>query len=173
MRWRSAGLRRWGHAVVGNLKAMLQKVRSALMRRGRSRDDADDLVQEAWIRLQAYERQSPVREPGAFLMRAALNLSIDQHRSKASQAVTLLPDDVPAVDVAPSTEAQVEARQRLKRLEECLGRLNERTRVIYIEHRIEGLSYLEIARRHGLSSTAVERHVARATMQITHWMEGW
>jgi len=159
--------------MVRNWKAALARVRAVLLRRGRTADDADDLVQEAWMRLAAYERETPVAEPEAFLMRAALNLSIDTHRARTLRGEQLLADELLLVDTAPGTEATVLARERLVRLGVCLGRLSERTRTIYLENRIEGMSYLQIAQRHGLSVSAVEKHIARATMQLTCWMEGW
>jgi RNA polymerase sigma factor (sigma-70 family) len=159
--------------MVRNWKAALARVRAALLRRGRSPQDADDLVQEAWIRLAAYERETPVAEPEAFLMRAALNLSIDAHRARALRGEQLLIEDLHLVDTAPSAEATVLARERLVRLGECLGRLSERTRTIYLENRVEGMSYQQIAQRHGLSVSGVEKHIARATMLVTSWMEGW
>lgn len=159
--------------MVRNWKAALARVRAALLRRGRTVDDADDLVQEAWLRLAAYERETPVAKPEAFLMRAALNLSIDAHRARAHWGEQVLAEELPLVDAAPGAEATVLARERLARLGVCLGQLSERTRTIYLENRIEGLSYLQIAQRHGLSVSAVEKHIAKATMLLTRWMEGW
>jgi RNA polymerase sigma-70 factor (ECF subfamily) len=59
------------------------------------------------------------------------------------------------------------------RLSVGLGRLNDKTRAILLAHRADGLSYQEIARRHGVSVSAVEKQIAKATMQLTAWMEGW
>lgn len=36
-----------------------------------------------------------------------------------------------------------------------------------------GLSYKEIADRHHLSISTIEKHVAKALLQITGWLEGW
>lgn len=55
----------------------------------------------------------------------------------------------------------------------CLLRLSERTRDIFLAHRVDGLSYQEIARQHQVSVSTVERHVAKALMLPTAWMEGW
>jgi RNA polymerase sigma factor (sigma-70 family) len=159
--------------MVRNWNAAFSRVRAALLRRGRTRDEADDLVQEAWIRLAVYERDNAVAEPEAFLMRAALNLSIDEQRSRAARGEHVLVDELRLVDTAPGTEATVLARERLARLVICLGQLGEKTRTLYLEHRIDGMSYLQIAQKHGISVSAVEKHVARATWKITCWMEGW
>jgi len=159
--------------MVTNWQAVFSRVRAALMRRGRSVHDADDLVQEAWVRLAGYERGQTVDKPEAFLMRTALNLSIDAHRTRVSRGDEVLLDEVVLVDLAPGAEAVVLARERLARLSVCLGRLSDKTRDIFLAHRIDGLTYQEIAREHQLSISTVEKHIAKATLQVTSWMEGW
>ena len=135
--------------------------------------DADDLVQEAWVRLACYEREQIVAKPEAFLMRAALNLSIDSHRARVSHGEEVLLDEVVLVDTAPGAEAVVLARERLARLSVCLSRLSDKTRDVFLAHRVDGLTYREIAQRHGLSVSTVEKHIAKATLQVSTWMEGW
>ncbi|OYU28010.1 MAG: RNA polymerase subunit sigma-24 [Burkholderiales bacterium PBB2] len=156
-----------------SLPPIFKRVKAALTRRGRSADDADDLVQEAWVRLACYEREQVVDAPEAFLMRTALNLSIDAHRSSVSHGDQLMVDEVALLDTAPGTEAIVLARERMARFSLGLGRLTEKTRDIFLSHRIDGLTYQEIAQNHGLSISTVEKHVAKATLQLTSWMEGW
>lgn len=159
--------------MVKNWQSVFSRVRSALMRRGRSEQDADDLVQEAWIRLACYQRDQPVDQPEAFLMRAALNLSIDAHRARVVRGEEVLLDDVVLIDATPGADAVLLARERVARLSQGLGRLNEKTRAIFLAHRIDGISYQEIARQHAMSVSAVEKHVAKAMLVLTSWMEGW
>jgi RNA polymerase sigma factor (sigma-70 family) len=154
-------------------RAAFARVRSALMRRGRTSDEADDLVQEAWVRLACYEKEREVVQPEAFLMRAALNLSIDAHRARASHGEEVVIDEVDLADAAPNAEAIMLGRERMARMSVGLGRLSEKTRDIFLAHRIDGLTYQEIARQHQLSISSVEKHVAKATLIITSWMEGW
>lgn len=159
--------------MVMNWQSVFSRVKAALRRRGRSDQDADDLVQEAWVRLACYSREQHVAQPEAFLMRAALNLSIDVHRARATRGEEVLLEDVVLIDTSPSAEEVLLARERFDRLGVCLGRLNERTRVIFLAHRIDGMSYQQVARAHGLSVSSVEKHIAKATLQLTAWMEGW
>lgn len=159
--------------MATNWQAAFSRVRAALMRRGRSAHDADDLVQEAWIRLACYERERAVAKPEAFLMRTALNLSIDTHRMRVNHGEEVLLDEVVLIDATPTAEAVVLARERVARLSVCLGRLNEKTRDIFLAHRVDGMSYQQIAQRHQLRISTVEKHVAKATLQVTSWMEGW
>jgi DNA-directed RNA polymerase specialized sigma24 family protein len=58
-----------------------------LRSRGRSIDDTEDLIQEAFLRLQVYCRDKDVAQTEAFLVRTALNLSIDQHRRATTAAL--------------------------------------------------------------------------------------
>ena len=159
--------------MIKDWTEVVARVRAALMRRGRCAQDADDFVQEAWLRLAIYEGNQTVEQPEAFLMRAALNLSIDAHRSSAAHGDQVVLDEVVLLDMAPGTEAVVLARERMERLSHCISRLSPKSREILLLHRIDGLTYQAIAQDLGLSISTVEKHVAKATLQLTTWMEGW
>ncbi|WP_431265788.1 RNA polymerase sigma factor [Roseateles chitinivorans] len=159
--------------LVKDLHDTLVRVRLALMRRGRSGHDADDLVQEAWIRLACYEREHVVERPEAFMMRTALNLSIDSHRAQRTRGDEVSVEEVVLTGIAPTAEAVLLAKERFARLSMGLERLTETTRGVFLAHRIDGLSYTEIAQSHGMSVSAVHKHVAKATLRLTSWMEGW
>ncbi len=159
--------------MTSDWRSTLSRVKSALMRRGRSAHDADDLVQQAWVHLACYEREQAVEQPEAFLMRAALNLSIDSYRLRQSHGEEVLLEDVVLVDATPSPEAVLLARERVARLGICLGRLSPKTRNIFLAHRVEGRTYPQLAREHDLSVSTVEQHIAKAVLQLTTWMEGW
>jgi RNA polymerase sigma-70 factor (ECF subfamily) len=159
--------------MVKNWGALLARVRAMLLRRGRSSEDADDLVQEAWLRLAVYERETPVVKPGAFLFRTALNLGVSADRARAVRGEEVEMDEVTLVDSSPGTEAAVLARERIARLDVCLRRLSDRTWAIYLDVRFGGMSYPEAAQRYGITVSAVEKQVAKATMLVTRWMEGW
>lgn len=70
-----------------DVRSLSAKLRRLLRSRGRSADDTDDLIQEAFLRLQLYCRDHEVRETEAFLVRTALNLSHDLGRRERTQAV--------------------------------------------------------------------------------------
>ncbi|CAM3882372.1 RNA polymerase sigma factor [Roseateles saccharophilus] len=157
-----------------NWQDVLARVRGALRRRGRTEHEAEDLVQEAWLRLARYEdEKQPVEKPEAFLMRTALNLSIDTHRMNSGRGEHMLLEDVVLIDTTPSTEAVLLARERMARLTQGLGRLSEKTRDVFLANRLDGLPYTEIAKLHGISVATVQYHVAKATLRLTSWMEGW
>ncbi len=159
--------------MVKNWQAALAHVRDVLRRRGRTLHDAEDLVQEAWLRLACYSQERTVEQPEAFLMRAALNLSIDAYRETQGRGEAVVFDEAALVDNSPGVEAIALDRERVARLLDGLHSLNTKSRDILLDHRFHGMSYQEIARTRRLSVSAVEKHIARATLAITLWMEGW
>ncbi|HEY1130523.1 MAG TPA: RNA polymerase sigma factor [Roseateles sp.] len=160
--------------LLKNWQDALARARGALRRRGRTEHEAEDLVQEAWLRLARYETEKqPVDRPAAFLIRTALNLSIDEYRTTVNHGEQVMLEDVVLIDTAPSVEDSVLARERTARLSLGLSRLSDKTRDIFLAHRIDGLPYTEIAQRHGISVSTVHQHIAKATLRLTSWMEGW
>src|SRR6218665_27731 len=155
------------------LPAIVARIRYTLTRRGGSPHDADEMIQEAWARLVGYEREHVVDEPEAFLMRTAINLSIDAHRGRMGHGEQVALEGVLLGEEAPPVEAVVLARERVLRIEEGLARVPERARDMFMAHRGDGQRYREIADQYGLSISAVEKHVAKVTMQLIHWMDGW
>lgn len=156
------------------LTEMLRKARAAVLRRGVAPDDADDLVQEAFLRLEGYERSHEVRSREAFLVSTAVNLSIDQGRRAARTPTAHFAEalaNVPSPDAPP--DEVLAGRQRLAHLREGIERLPAETRRILLARRIDNLSFKAIAMREGLSVSAVEKRVARATLMLMQWMDGW
>ena len=159
--------------MTADLRVIFSRVTAALIRRGRSAQDAEDLVHDAWIRLACYDEQQCIKKPAAFLMRTALNLSIDAHRMQQNRGEDVSLEEAVLIDTTPSAETVLLARERVVRLGVCLSRLTEKTRTIFLLHRVEGRTYQEIARHQGLAVSTVEQHVAKAMLQLTAWMEGW
>jgi RNA polymerase sigma factor (sigma-70 family) len=153
---------------------MMRKAQLLLMRRGASVDDAEDLVQEAFVRLQAYGQKQAVEVQEAFLMRTAVNASIDHARRKRRAPFDPREVDYSTVaDRAPAQDDALRARQRLQRVQLGLARLSPKARRILLAQRIDGLSYAEIAAQEGMKRRAVEQQVARAVDFLTDWTDGW
>jgi RNA polymerase sigma factor (sigma-70 family) len=161
-------------AGMSAIAEMLKKARSVVRRRGVARDDADDVVQEAFARLAAYTRAHELRSEEAFLVNAAVNISRDQARRSRKAPFDAAEVDFDLIaDSAPQPEEVVRARERLRRAAAGLDRLNPRTRRILLAYRLDGIPLPELARREGLSVAATEKQVARAVMFLIKWMDGW
>lgn len=155
------------------LARILSKARRTLQRRGASEEDAEELVQEAFLRISQYEGAHAARSKEALLVTAAVNLSIDRARRRG-RAPMVAADDLSAIaDGAPDAAQVLEQRARLRRVAEGIELLPERTRRILLARRLDNLSYKEIAEAEGMSVPAVEKQVARATLRLMEWMDGW
>jgi RNA polymerase sigma factor (sigma-70 family) len=146
------------------LSVHLQYLKKLLRRRGRTCEEAEDLVQEAFVRMQVYCQQGGVvREPEAFLVRTVLNLAVDaRRRDRRDLYERQSVEDMYLVDLSPSPDEVFAAEQRLLRIRRSLAALSERTQQAFFLHRLEGFSYAEIAQRLGVSVSAVEKHIANA-----------
>jgi RNA polymerase sigma factor (sigma-70 family) len=60
----------------------------------------------------------------------------------------------------------LESRDMLRRLDAAMMRLRPKTREIFMAHRIDGLTYAEIAARTGLSVKGVEKQMSKALVQL-------
>ncbi len=153
---------------------MLEKARRAVLRRGAPVDEVDDIVQEAFLRVEAYERKQVVKSREALLVTAAVNLSLDgARRRRQSPFVDFDADLSTIIDRTPAPDEIVRAQARLRRASEGLDRLPEKTRRILLSRRLDGRGFKEIAEAEGMTVAAVEKQVARATLELMKWMDGW
>ena len=156
--------------VASWLSAVLIAHRAALLRFLRARgagEDADDIMQELWLKVDRMEAAGPIADPRAYLFRMADNLMHDRVRANVRRSNRELAwgetgYDAGGQDEAPSVERALAARQRLRQVERALATLGERTQVIFRRFRIDGVTQSRIAQEEGISLSAVEKHLQRA-----------
>jgi RNA polymerase sigma-70 factor (ECF subfamily) len=152
--------------VLRELRIRLQKL---LRRRGRTREDAEDVIQDAFLRLQVYyQKGGQVREPEAFLVRTAMRLAINHHRDVRRRAQAQeRAKTLPLLDVEPTPEEMVAAEETLQAMARQLDSVSRRTREVFLLHRVDGLSYAQISKLYGMTTKAVERRIARAMLAVS------
>lgn len=146
-------------------------LRRRLQTRLRSKDEASDLLHEAFARLLGACARQRLREPEAFLNRIVRNLLIDRSRRRATRAphVQIGDDNAPAV--RPEQGEAIEAEQMRQRYGDIVASLPARMREVFILHRVDELSYKEIAARLGISVRTVEWHIAEAIVRISKGLD--
>lgn len=163
------------------LTANLRWLKSQLRRRGRAPEEAEDLIQEAYLRVVEYCERGQVREPERVLVRAVSNLLLNQERDQRRRPIVgQAIEELSLVDPAPLPEERVMANQRLKHVIRALesvedrareafqgarvpgdkGMVEDRAREAFLLHRVDGLSYPQIARQLGVSVSTVEKRIA-------------
>jgi RNA polymerase sigma-70 factor (ECF subfamily) len=101
-----------------------------------------------------------------------VNIGVDNFRHERFIA-DVAPEDMAIPENSPLQDEVLAARVRLDRVREGLSMLTPRTREIFLMHRLDDMKYREIAERLGISQSAVEKHIAKASLFLTEWTEGW
>lgn len=145
----------------------------SLARKTASREEAHDLLHEIFCRLARLGAAGPVAvdRPQAYLSRIATNLLRDRARH-ASRHMTS--SHVPADEGLLAANDQLrllESRDMLTRVEAAMLRLRPKTREVFMAHRIDGLSYAEIAEQTGLSIKGVEKQMSKAIAKIDRLLD--
>ena len=132
-------------------------------RRRVGRQEASDLMQEAFTRMLrtgAFER---VENPRAYLFRAARNLVIERARRGARKESALFPfDDKRDAPASPEQTLAMEASDLRRALRRAILAMPPRTRRIFLMHRLRRQTYREIAVEIGICEQGVEYHMMRA-----------
>jgi len=153
------------------LAQVFMAIRPALRRfivaRGVSPDEADDVLQDLFVKLDTHPT-APIAEPRSYLYRMADNLVLDRRRAaqrrvrREQQWTDIQAGQTAATDERPSPERALIARDQVAALMRSLGTLPERTLAVLTLFRVEGHSQKQIALQLGISLSAVEKHLQRA-----------
>lgn len=146
--------------IASHYARLLRVVRS----KGVDRDDAADIVQDAYARLTVAAERTEVHNPGAFLHVTAINLVRDRGRAAGTQRL-FAANETASDDIAcpaPSAERTIIGRQNLAVLERALSELPPKRRAALVLYRFDNMSHAAIAEQLGLSISMVEKHVRLA-----------
>ena len=127
----------------------------------RSQSVAEDLVQDTFVRL--WERRSALpysTELRGYMVRTGRNLAIDfRRRQRIVPFVEGIDHLEFMADAAPSPEDHAIASQTLSTALACLP---PRARQVFVMARIDGMTYVEISEKLGISPKTVFSHMVVA-----------
>lgn len=159
-----------GKTLKGLFLAHRQELHAYLTNKLKDAETAADLTQEAFLRYAERKSASDtnVTHDRSYLYRTAHNLAVDHVRQKTRQKTdSSTHDDMGGIaDDQPTQEDQADARQKINQLQAVIDELPERTRQIFILNKIEGLSYTETAEQLGISESSVQKHLAKALLNV-------
>jgi RNA polymerase sigma-70 factor (ECF subfamily) len=151
-----------------------RRLRALAYRMLGSRAEAEDIVQEAWLRWAEVD-EATVEHAGAFLSRLVTNLCLDKLRSAAVQREhyvgVWLPEpmleDEALFGWAPGPEKQAEFAQDVSiAFMLALERLSPLERAAFLLHDVFDLDYDEIARHLDRSEAACRQLISRARKNV-------
>lgn len=160
----------------------------------KSPQEAEEVVQEAFLTLYRHAPDNPPRNLGGWLHRVAVNRSLDRIRSRTRRGEVELLEDrqaggmAAALETAPGPGADLGAGGSAAGtaggstaaggapygvgldLERAIERLPERTRMIFLLHDVEGFKHREIGEMLEISDGTSKSQLFRARALLRDWL---
>jgi RNA polymerase sigma factor (sigma-70 family) len=150
-------------ALAGLYQAHADELHGFARRRA-GRQEAEDVVQDAYLHLLQRGTTATLEHPRAYLFRIAANLAVDLARKTkirlryAGEGL----EHACHAETPPSPEAAAGGAMELRRLQASLAELPPLCRAAFLLNRVEDLTHAEIAARLGVSVRTIDRHMVKA-----------
>ena len=165
------------------LKLLYREHRQSLLRflvaRCGDAADAEDILQELWIRLDGLQA-APIANGRSYLFRMAQNLVLDRVRERRRREIrdrewTMSTFEVEkgaaeAIDHYGNAETNLIRSEDVARLASAIGELPPGAARAFRLHKLQGLSHSEVAAQLGISRSGVEKHIAVAMAHLRRAM---
>lgn len=157
-----------------------KKIYNYCYRMTNSREDAEDLAQEVFIKvyrnLKSFKGNSKF---STWIYRIAYNTCVDKYRkNKRVNTVSLNPgndegaNEIELVSGDPLPEDEVIQMERYKKLQACIAALKPEYKTVIILRDIQNYSYEEIAEILRLPLGTVKSHISRARAALCDALKG-
>ncbi len=142
---------RWAAAYISELHKHL---------RGRlaGGEDAQDIAQEACLKLLQTKHSESIRNPKAYLYRIAHNLLYQHYNQAPARHSEFEVEQLRAADPSPEEQAIVDTRRA--QIDRALAELPDKCRIVLLLRWRDGLRVAEIAARMQLSRAMVKKYLA-------------
>ncbi|MGD8331321.1 MAG: RNA polymerase sigma factor [Acidobacteriota bacterium] len=161
--------RRYGGTLYGTAWRILK-----------SPQEAEEVVQEAFLALYHTAADDPPRSLGAWLRRVTSNRALDRLRKRSRRGEVELLDGVHEADAGAALEAPSPAPHQgpissgggvTLDLERAIDRLPERARMVFLLHDVEGFKHREVAELMGISDGSSKSQLFRARAMLRDWLQ--
>jgi RNA polymerase sigma-70 factor (ECF subfamily) len=144
-------------------------------KRVQSRNEAEDLTQEVFVRLLHHPDRHNGQTVEAYVFTIAANLLRDRAKSvsgmvdRTSHNVDLLVEagnNPPSLIEDRDPERVLVGKETVEDVLDALAELGERTRDVFILARLEAMQHREIAEMYGISVSSVEKMIMKAMVHL-------
>ncbi len=138
-------------------------------------EDVDELTQEVFLKAFAVERKEDIRDPKAFLLKIAKNLSLSEVK-KHFRTKTDYADDSPGGIETLADKRQsllddaLESKRKLYVLSQAVASLTPEYRAPFLMKKMNNMKFSEIADELNISKQAAEKRVARALIACKNYL---
>lgn len=162
-----------GEAVFANFfRTQAKSLRNYLFYKFGNEEQAEDVTQEAFIKLWENCDKVPLDKAKSFLYTVANNTTLNQI---AHQKVVLQysKNNTLSHSTNQTPEFILEEEQFKVKLQNAIANLSEAQRTAFLLHRIDGKKYHEIADMLNISVKAVEKRIHIALVELRKEIEGF
>ena len=143
-----------------------------LLHKTQNKEDAHDVLQEAFQKLIHQEGLGDMENPRAYLYRTATNIIIDRQR-KGQHHTKYIREVISGVEIGTASlsevippDRQVAARQELDIIYQALDELPDKCRRAFLMHREQHMKYGEIAGALDVSISMVEKYMIQTLKHL-------
>ncbi|WP_286232509.1 RNA polymerase sigma factor [Thalassotalea sediminis] len=133
-----------------------------IVKKGLSHKEAEDIAQEAFVKLLGLESNGISNYIQAYLYKIATNLSIDKLRRQTRNPVEADNNQISQGIHYTSPERSIEHQHALTLVKESLRKLPLKCRQAFVLYKIKGMEYREIAEIMQISESMVRKYVLQA-----------
>ena len=139
-----------------------------------SRQDAQEVAQETYVRLLRLDDPNTISHLQAYLFKIAANLAVDRNRYRSRQPLFVDLDSALTTLRAPEPgqDRVLDGKQDVKRLRGFIEELPPKCRLAFLLYKFEGLEYGAIADHMELSESMVRKYVLRAIVYCRQRLDG-
>ncbi|MBD9355241.1 RNA polymerase sigma factor [Methylomonas albis] len=130
---------------------------------------AEDITQEAFLRLMQHPNLAAIENHRAYLFKTAANLSknaYDHEQVRSRYAPNEAIDLEQLICPLPPLESAIAAQQQIECFLAVLTQLPEVVQHAFILSKLDGLSYPEVAEALGISGKSAQRYVFKAWQHL-------
>lgn len=119
------------------------------------------MAQETFLRAYTATRHEQIHSPKSYLFRVAKNVALKELTRKSRQITDFLEEaQLSEVEDSGSLEERVAAEQKISLYFDAIAELPPQCRRVFLMRKYRGLSHREIAQELGITTSAVEKHIA-------------
>jgi len=163
------------HKISAIYNKYNQALQGFIERRLRSKEDAEDVAQEVYMRLIQHQKIDDYEPSFSLLRKIASNLMADRFRRQrvrhSNAHVPLDNYDIMSPDANP--EQIVRTKEGLEIYKNVLNSLNKKTKQAFVLNRYKGLTYEQIAVEMQISIGMVRKHMSQALRQLRDGFESY
>ncbi len=160
--------------IKGNRKAqqaLYEEYKNAMfavcLRYGKSREDAEDMLQDGFIKVfRDLHQYKPIAPLGAWIRKVMVNTALEHVRSAKRKIVTHAYDGL-VLNQSGEQESELDARH----LTLIIQSLGDEYRLVFNMFAIEGYSHAEIAEKLEISESNSKVRLTRARKMIQEMLE--